>query len=87
MMPTNQKCILRVLNMSPIASSQDCGSNKIYYCYYTSNSTHGNLKIMAKGAKTTKETMTKKLLQDHREAQAFERKKAMHHREKSLKNP
>ena len=47
-----------------------------------------NLKSMAKGAKTTKEKdINKKLLQDHREAQALERKNAMHHREKSLKKP
>ena len=36
-----------------------------------------NLKSMAKGAKTTKENINKKLLQDHREAQALERKKTM----------
>ena len=47
-----------------------------------------NLKSLAKGAKTSKEKdMSKKLLQDHREAQSLERKKAMHHREKCLKMP
>ena len=47
-----------------------------------------NLKSMTKGAKTTKEKdVNKQLLQDHREAQALERTKAMHHREKSLKKP
>ena len=47
-----------------------------------------NLKSMAKGAKTTKEKdIHKKALQDHREAQSLERKKSMHHREKSLKKP
>ena len=46
-----------------------------------------NLKSMAKGAKTTKEKdMNKKLLQDHREAQALEWRKVMHHRENSLKS-
>ena len=47
-----------------------------------------NLKSMTKGAKTTKEKeIHKNLLQAHREAQALERKKTMHHREKSLKKP
>ena len=47
-----------------------------------------NLKTSTKGAKTAKEKdINKSLLQDHREAQALERKKAMHHREKSLKKP
>ena len=47
-----------------------------------------NLKSMAKGETTTKEKdVNRKLLQDHREAQALERKKAMHHREKSSKKP
>ena len=46
-----------------------------------------NLKSSTKVAKTTKEKdINKKLLQDHREAQALERKKAMHHKEKLLKN-
>ena len=43
-----------------------------------------NLKSSTKGAKTTKE---KDINKDHREAQALERKKVMHHREKSLKKP
>ena len=43
------------------------------------------MKSMVKGAKTTKEKdINKKLLQEHWEAKALERKKAMHHREKSL---
>ena len=47
-----------------------------------------NLKSMAKGAKTEVEKERfKLLLQEHRDGQALERKKAMHHREKSLKNP
>ena len=47
-----------------------------------------NLKSLAKGAKTSMEKeRSKKLLQEHREAQSLERKKAMHHREKCLKMP
>ena len=47
-----------------------------------------NLKSLAKGAKSSMEKdMSKKLLQEHREAQSLERKKAMHHREKCLKSP
>ena len=45
-----------------------------------------NLNSSTKGAETPKEKdINKSLLQDHREAQALERKKVMHHREKSLK--
>ena len=47
-----------------------------------------NLKSVCKGAKTvTEKELNKKLLQDHRDAQALERKKAMHHREKSINYP
>ena len=46
-----------------------------------------NLKAWPKGAKTTKEDINKNWLQDHHEAQALERNKAMYHRDKSLKNP
>ena len=47
-----------------------------------------NLKSVTKGAKTTKEKeIHKNLLQAHLEAQELERKKTMHHREKSLKKP
>ena len=47
-----------------------------------------NPKSSTKGAKTAKEKdINKIILQDHREAQALERKNAMHHREKSLKKP
>ena len=47
-----------------------------------------NLKSSTKCAKTAKEKdINKSLLQDHREAQALERKKVMHHKEKSLKKP
>ena len=47
-----------------------------------------NLKSLAKGAKTSIEKdMSKKLLQEHHEAQSLERKKVMHHREKCLKSP
>ena len=43
---------------------------------------------MAKGAKTTKEKDDhKKVLQEHHKAQMLEQKRAMVHREKSLKNP
>ena len=47
-----------------------------------------NPKSSTKGAKTAKEKdINKSLLQDHREAQALETKKVMHHKEKSLKKP
>ena len=47
-----------------------------------------NLKSMVKGAKTTKDKdIHKKSLQDHRDAQALEQRKSMHHKEKSLKKP
>ena len=47
-----------------------------------------NRKTLGKGAKTSKEKdMSKKLLQEHREAQSLESKKAMHHKEKCLKMP
>ena len=47
-----------------------------------------NLKSLAKGAKTSMEKdMSKKLLQEHREAQSLEQKKVIHHRENCLKRP
>ena len=47
-----------------------------------------NLKSMVKGEKTEIEKEKYKLLlQEHREGQSLERKKAMHHKEKALKNP
>ena len=45
-----------------------------------------NLKSVCKGAKTMIEKeLNKKFLQDHQDAQALERKRAMHHREKSIR--
>ena len=47
-----------------------------------------NLKSLAKGEKTSMENdMSKMLLQEHREAQSLEQKKAMHHSKKCLKRP
>ena len=71
--------------MSPIVSSQDCDPHNSLTLLYHQKLRMGYFSICAK---TTKEKdIHKNLLEDHRQAQALERKKSMHHREKSLKKP
>ena len=77
--------------MSPIVNLQECGlrnSQTLSYLRKFVCSICANLKSMAKGTNTTKEMDNhNKFLQEHCEAQAFERKRAMVQREKSLRNP
>ena len=87
MMSINKKWLAQVINQSHTTNSQDCGEHGLGnviilrkicmgYCLICAN-----LKSLGRAVRTSMEKdMSKKLLQEHREAQSLERKKAKHHR-------
>ena len=93
--PIDQRCVDSTISMSPTVSSQDCGYRSLVTLLYLEKYTWGivqyvqTLSVWLKGAKTVtmEKDINKKLLQDHQEAQALERRRAMHHRDKSMNKP
>ena len=79
MMYINQKWWSQVINQSHKVNSQDCGEHGLGMLLFRVKYAWGiarfcaNLKSLAKGANSSMEKdMSKKLLQEHREAQSLE---------------
>ena len=83
-----------MIDTSRIANSQVCGQLALQTLLYHGKYAWGNAQLVQiqrvwlRVPKSSKEKdLNKKLLHDHHEAQSLDQKKAMHHKEKSLKNP